>query len=270
MNAWLLNTVIELKLTLRDRQAMFWSYLFPLFFLFLFATIFGRGNPQGVTALMPGLLAISAMAAGFFGLSIGLVTARERDVLRRYKLTPIRPWMLISSQLAANFLIALSTILLQLALARFFYRTTVAGSFAAMLLMLSVGALAFLALGFVIASAAPSVKVALVTANVLFYPLMFLGGAALPKFMLPPTLRQFSLLLPTNYLVEGLGRIMVDGDSLANSSRHLAVLAATCIVSLLVAAKLFRWESQERLSTGKRALIGLIVLVLVAAAWWVK
>src|SRR2546423_7584547 len=110
MSAWLSNTVIDLKLTFRDRQALFWNYLFPLFFLFLFATIFGRGNPKAVTHLMPGMLAISAMAAGFFGLSIGLVTARELGSLRRSKVARIHPWLILSSQVASNFVLALSTL----------------------------------------------------------------------------------------------------------------------------------------------------------------
>ena len=40
MNAWLSNTIISTKLTFRDRQALFWTYVFPLFSLFLFASIF--------------------------------------------------------------------------------------------------------------------------------------------------------------------------------------------------------------------------------------
>src|SRR5262249_34590560 len=77
MNAWINKTVISIKLALRDRQTLFFSYLLPLFFLFLFGSIFGRGHPQTVAKLMPGLMCISAMSAGLFGLSIGLVSARE-------------------------------------------------------------------------------------------------------------------------------------------------------------------------------------------------
>jgi len=245
MNAWLLNTIIELKLTLRDRQALFWTYVFPLFFLFLFCTIFGRGNPKAVAGLMAGLLCISAMAGGFFGLSIELATSRERGILRRYKLSPIHPLLLISSRLAANFLIALSTLLMQIGVAIVVYRMPIAGSFMAMMVMLSVGALAFLALGLLIASVAQSVKVALLSANLLFFPLMFLGGAAIPKFMLPPAIQKISRLTPSSYMVEGLGRIMVDGKGLSDSGAQLAVLAMIFVTALFVAAKFFRWESNK-------------------------
>jgi ABC-2 type transport system permease protein len=266
MNAWLLNTFIELKLTFRDRQALFWTYVFPLLFLFLFCAVFGRGNPKAVAGLMAGLLCISAMAAGFFSLGIELVTARERGVLRRYKLSPIHPLLLISSRLVANFLIALSSLLTQIGVAIVVYRMPIAGSFMAMMVMLSAGALAFLALGLLIASVAESVKVALALANLLFFPLMFLGGAAIPKFLLPPAIQKISRLTPSNYMVEGLGRIMVEGKSLSDSGAQLIVLSMTTVTALFIAAKLFRWESNEPLSWAKRAWVAAIALIFVLAA----
>ncbi len=242
LRSWTLNTIIELKLNFRDLQALFWHYVFPLLFLFLFCSIFGGGNPKVIAGLMAGLLCISVMAGGFFGLGIEMVTARERGILRRYKLAPIHPMLLISSRLAANFLIALSTALTQIVVAVVVYRMPIAGSFMAMMVMLSAGALAFLAIGLLIASVAESVKVALAVANLLFFPLMFLGGAAIPKFMLPPTVQKISWLTPSNYMVEGLGRIMVDGKSLSDSGVQLIVLTLTFVAALLVAAKFFRWE----------------------------
>ena len=45
MNAWLSNTSMNLKLTFRDRQAIFWTYIFPLFFLFFdFGDVFQCEN----------------------------------------------------------------------------------------------------------------------------------------------------------------------------------------------------------------------------------
>ena len=270
MNAWLSNTVIALKLTFRDRQALFWSYLFPLFFLFVFCSIFGRGQPKAVAMLMPGLLCISAMAAGFFGLSIGLVSARERGILRRYRLAPVHPWVIISSELVSSFLIALSTLLLQLVLAKVIYRFEMVGSLWALLVMLSVGVLAFLALGFVIASVAENAKVAPVMGNLLFFPLMFLGGAAIPLAFLPSPIQRIARLLPSSYMVDGLKRTIVDGADLGANGMNLAVLAATFVVALIVASKLFRWESGEPLSPTKKAWVAAIVLIFVVAALWTR
>jgi ABC-2 type transport system permease protein len=268
MNAWLMSTTVDLKVMFRDRQTLFWSYVFPLFFLFLFCSIFARGRAEAVGGLMPGLLTISTMGAGFFGLSIGLVTARERGILRRYRLAPIHPWLIITSALVSNFLITVSSLLFQLAVAKVVYGLTIVGSWWTFVIMVSVGVLAFLSLGFVIAAVAENTKVAPVMGNILFFPLMFLGGAAIPMAFLPPTIRKIGEMLPSSYMVNGLTRIVVNGEELGAVVRNLVVLAATAVVALILASKLFRWESGERLPLAKKAWAAAIILVFVVAALW--
>lgn len=268
MKAWMNNALMSLKLTLRDRQALFWTYVFPVFFLFLFAAIFARGNDKALGGLMSGLLTISAMSAGFFGLSIGLVMARERGILRRYQLTPLNPWVVISSEVAANFVLLLSTLLLQLLVAKIFYRLTIEGSIISLVVTLGLGACAFLSLGFVIASVAENVKSAQISANLLFFPLMFLGGAAFPIHLLPPVMRKLSWLFPTRYLVEGLQRIIVDGDGLGAILINLAVLGLTIVAASIIAAKLFRWDAREPLPAAKKAWVAVVCLIFILAALW--
>jgi ABC-2 type transport system permease protein len=252
-------------LAFRDRQAIFWSYLFPLFFLFLFCSVFARGRAEMVINLLPGLLCISAMSAGFFGMSIVLVMMRERGLLRRYNLAPIGPWMIISSQMVSSLVISLSALLLQIALAKILYKIEIADGIAAMLVMLTAGSLAFLALGFIIASVAENVKTAQLMANLLFFPLMFLGGAAFPLQFLPSKLQNLSRLLPSNYLVDGLYRVMKEGAGLGANVKNLGVLILSIAVSLLIAAKLFRWDSREPMPPRQKAWVAAVALVFVVA-----
>ncbi len=268
--AWLSNTTMNLKLTFRDRQAIFWTYIFPLFFLFLFATVFSGGKPERLPPLMAGLLCISAMSAGFFGLSIGLVTMRERGILRRYRLTPIKSWMIISSELAASYVVLLTTIGLQLAIAATYYRMKINGNPAVLLIAVSIGALAFLAIGFIITSIADNSKSAQVMSNILFFPLMFLGGAAFPLEFLPPAVRSISRLLPSRYMVESLRRVIIEGQGLRAIAPALAVLGVTFVIAIFVAAKLFRWESREPMPLKQKAWAGAVVAVFAFAALLVK
>lgn len=268
MNALWHNTLMNLKLTFRDRQAIFWTYIFPLFFLFLFSSVMARGQAAVVAHLLPGLLCISAMSAGLFGLSIGLVAARERGILRRYQLAPFTPWKLISSELAANFVVVLSTLLLQMALAKVLYHVNYAGHPLALFVLLSAGVLAFQAIGFIVAAVAENAKSAQVLSNLLFFPLMFLGGAAFPLEMLPPAVRQFARFLPSQYMVAGLSAVLERGESLRANVVNLAVLCLVCVLALFLAVKLFRWEAKTPLPWRQKAWALLLVGVLVVAAWW--
>jgi ABC-2 type transport system permease protein len=270
LNAWVNNTLIGLKLMFRDRQAIFWTYGFPLFFLFLFAGIFARGRADALLAMLPGLLCISAMSGGLWGGGVGLSSMRERGFLRRYHLAPIGPWMIITSGIASNLLIALSSLLMQIALAKIVYGIEIAGGAIATLVMLVAGALAFFSIGFVVASVADNVKSAVVLCNLLFFPLMFLGGAAFPMEFLPPRLQALARVLPSNYMVDGLYRVMKEGEGLVANLKNLAVLLLCCAVSLFVAAKLFRWESDEKLSLKRKAWAAAVVAIFIGAAMFVK
>ena len=210
------------------------------------------------------------MSAGFFGLSIGLVVMRERGVLRRYQLTPASPWLILSSELAASYLVLLTTIGLQLAIAATYYRMKINGHPLVLLTALSIGALAFLAIGFIIAGIAENAKSAQVMANILSFPMMFLGGAAFPLEFLPPAVRSVSRLLPSRYMVESLRRVIVEGQGLRAIAPGLTVLAATFVIAIVVAAKLFRWDSREPMPLKQKAWAGAVIAVFALAALLVR
>jgi hypothetical protein len=67
-------------------------------------------------------------------------------------------------------------------------------------------------------------------------------------------------------MVEGLGRVITGGQGVAANYMNLAVLAATFVLALIIASKLFRWESNEPLPAQKKALAAVIILIFVAAA----
>ncbi|MBX7219148.1 MAG: ABC transporter permease [Blastocatellia bacterium] len=270
MNAWWNNTLNSIRLEFREKQTMFWNFAFPLFFLFIFSSVFARGKPEVVSYLLPGLLCINMMSAGFFGFSIGLVTARERGILRRYQLTPFPAWMLISSEIATSFVIAGLALGVQLTAAKVIYRVTIAGNPLVLGLMVGAGTLAFLSLGFLIASVADNAKIAQVIGNMLFFPLMFLGGAAFPKDMLPKSFQRLAEILPSSYVVDALKRVIVDGQGLSQNLTNLTVLLTTCGCAIFVAAKLFRWNAQEPMPLEKKLWALSVVAIFVAAALFIR
>jgi ABC-2 type transport system permease protein len=270
LNAWINNTRMGLKLTFRDRQAIFWTYAFPLFFLFLFAGIFARGQAEMVLLMLPGLLCISAMSTGLMGIGVVVPAMRERGVLRRYHLAPISPWMIITSGIASSLLISLSTLLMQIALAKVVYRIEIAGGVFATLVILIAGALAFFSLGYVVASVSDNVRSAQVLCNLLFFPLMFLGGAAFPLQFLPPKLQALARFLPTSYMVDSLNRVMREGAGLGANLKNLFVLLSSCAVSMVIAAKLFRWETNEKMPLKRKAWAAVVLAIFAGAALLAK
>jgi hypothetical protein len=86
-NTWSL-TKIRIRLAMRNKMFLFFSLLMPMIFLFLFATLWGKGSPEKINFILGGILTLTVMG-GFWGLSVQLVSFRELGILRRFRLAPL-------------------------------------------------------------------------------------------------------------------------------------------------------------------------------------
>jgi ABC-2 type transport system permease protein len=60
----------------------------------------------------------------------------------------------------------------------------------------TLGALAFFALGYLVAGLAPTARIAQAVGMILAFPMMFLGGATIPMEVLPQSVRKYLLFTP--------------------------------------------------------------------------
>ena len=91
------------------------------------------------------------------------------------------------------------------------YHVQVAGSWPLIGALILLGSLAFIALGYVIASFAKTEESANGMTSVVQFPLMFLSGTFFPLDAMPDALRTVARVLPLTYLGDGLRQVMVDG-----------------------------------------------------------
>ena len=133
--------------------------------------------------------------------------------------------------------------------------------------VLAFGVWAFVPLGLIMGSAAKDMRSAPAIGNLIFFPMIFLSGAALPTQMLPGWLQVFGRMLPTTYLVQALDGVMVQQQGLMEQAAPLAVLLVSGFVSFGFNSLLFRWESTQPLGAKRvgAAIGGLTILYLIAA-----
>jgi len=246
----------------RSRTSLFWNFAFPLFWLFAFAFIFADGESRGVSLLMPGLLAITILAISFSGVSYRLVRERERGTLRRYHVTPVRATAVVLANAFSSLVILLIALVLLGSVAWLVFRIQVVGGLADLVLVLLVGSIAFVPLGLVVGGMAPSTEAAPAVNNAIFFPLIFVSGAALPFATLPDWIQAMGRALPPTYLVEALQRVMIRGEAAVELGGPLLVLLVTAVVGAAISSLLFRWESGRSPGRGRTlaALGGLAVL----------
>ena len=180
-------TKAELKLFLRDPMAVFFTLLFPLMMLFLFGSIFGNepdpdlGGRGSVDVSVPGYIAIIIATNAIMGLPINLATYRAGGVLRRFRATPLPSSVVLVAQVAVGLIAAaLGSILLVIA-GRIFFGLHLPEDPALVAGAILMGAASIFACGFILAGVLPNARTAQSVAMVVFFPMMFLSGAALPR-----------------------------------------------------------------------------------------
>jgi ABC-2 type transport system permease protein len=167
------------------------------------------------------------------------VVYREQGILRRFRAAPLRPAAIIGAQVIIYFVVTVLGVALLVAAAYFFYDAHLPEAplevFAAFCLSLA----SFLAIGFVLASITPTARTTQIVAMAIFYPMLFLGGAGVPRQVMPETIRAISEFLPlthVNILISDLW--FGDGWNLVS----VAVLSAMLVIGIVVSSRAFRWE----------------------------
>ena len=240
MSIVLQEAIVYSKLSFRERQAVFWGFVFPLMLLVLFCSTFG-GSPERVTTLLAGVLCINSMSGALFGMAVVSVSAREQGILRRYKLAPVALWKIVIGLCVSRvFMIGLTSILLVF-LGRFAYKATTPRNFGPLVIVFLIGTLMFCALSFAVAAISRSVAQANGLAQVLFMPMMFLSGATLPVELMPSWMQKLALILPATYYARSL-RSTFTGGGLADNAPGLAVMAVFSVFAMALSVKFFRWE----------------------------
>ncbi len=263
--------LLSIKLVMRTKAALFFTFLFPLIFLFVYAGLFARGNPDAVSYMFGPVVTLNIMGSAFWGLGLQSVMQRERGSLRRYRLAPIGPGSMVLSSLLANYLLQLPTLVLLVSCATLIFHMPLRINPLSLLLLVTCGSFAFAGFGLTIASVANTMQEAQVYNNVVWFTLLFLSGVTVPLPLLPRWIQHFAAFLPATYLVNSFQAIMVSGDSLFDHRAEILALLISGTFGLLFAWKLFRWEKDEKISTrAKWIALTFIVPFLGTGVWMTK
>jgi len=265
MKAYLALTKNQLMLAFRDKQVLFFNYLFPLVFFFLFAVML-RAERGGavITMIVTNVLVIGVLGNGFFGAGIRAVIEREQNILRRFKVAPITPVPILGASLTTGLLLFLPSIVLTFGLAHFIFAMALPARPLSVVVFLSVGALAFRAIGLIVAAVSNSVAESNVLVQILYMPMLFMSGAMFPASIMPRWVQTISQFIPSSYLVSGVQSIVTQSESIGANWKALVALVTTFAIGLFVATRLFRWEKEEKLKPGAKLWVAGVLLPFVA------
>ncbi len=196
---------------------------------------------SSVSYFVPSILAMALMQLGIFA-AIPLVQQREKLILKRLNATPLPRWTLVGSNVLMRLCIAAVQTVLIMGIGIWVFGVKIAGDLAATVGFVALGAVTFIALGYVIASFARTEEAANGMTSIVQFPLMFLSGIFFPLAFMPDWLRGVATAMPLTYLGDALRQTMVGGTPFVPLGVDVLVLAGWLAVCLAISARFFRWQ----------------------------
>ncbi len=258
-----------LRLTMRDRVVLFFSYLFPVIFFFAFGEGFNAAKSSGNAAqVISMVLVLGVLGNGFFGGGIRAVMEREAGILRRFKVAPITPAPILVSSIITGWVIYMPAVAVFFLLAHLRYHMPLPGNPISLFLLLSLGIVAFRAMGLIIASVVNTMGESQVLVQLLYFPMLLLSGATIPLSTMPDWLQVVAQFLPATHLYLGLQGMLMHGESAWQNLSGMAALAATATVCLFISVKLFRWEKEDKLKASAKLWVAAALAPFLLLGGW--
>jgi ABC-2 type transport system permease protein len=192
--------------------------------------------------LIPGLLGMNLMGSGLWGVGFAVVNARTRKLLKRFAATPMRRSHYLLSFVLSRLFFLILEVAVVIAFAYFTFGFRVHGSWPGMVFLLLLGALTFSGVGLLVASRPKTIEGVSGLMNLVMMPMWLLSGTFFSSARFPEFLQPFIKALPLTALNDSLRAVMNDGTSLTTSWIAVSVLLAWCVVSFVIALKIFRWQ----------------------------
>jgi ABC-type multidrug transport system permease subunit len=172
--------------------------------------------------------------------------------------------------MVTGWIIFIPYIVLLLLMAHFIYAMPLPAHFFELLIFISLGLVAFRALGLVIASVANTMQEGTILVQLFYFPMLLLSGATFPSEKFPRVMQIIHNFVPATYLVQGMKNIMLKGQGLAEKENlaATAVMVLTIAGGTLISMKLFRWEKEEKIRGSAKLWVLAVLAPFFAMGIW--
>ena len=255
------RTVLELKMYFREKEAVFFSFVFPILMLTMFATIFGdqfgnedQSDVNAARFFLPGMVAAGVMLTSFQAMALRVAVERDDGTLKRLRSTPMPPVSYFLGKVGLVASTSLGQFVLLILVARVGFGVqlpTSTANWVTFIWVFLLGVATGTVLGIAYSSMASSSRSigAIVIAPTLI--LQFISGVYFAFTDLPDWLKQVASVFPLKWIAQGMRSVFFPDDwqtmEMAGGWEHgrtALVLGAWLVAGLLLCARTFRWTKR--------------------------
>jgi len=237
----------ELRLSLRGMDMFIFAICVPLVVLIILGVIYGNkpaydnAEYSFLEQSFGAISTIAICAGGVMGLPLVVSDYRNKKILKRFKVTPVSPAMILSVQVVIYTIYALVSLLLVYLTAKLIFGFQVSGNILHFISGYFLVMLSIFSIGMMVGGVAPNTKIAGIIASILYFSMLIFSGATLPYEVMPPALQKIADVLP---LTQGIKLLKAASLGLPVDSVFvpIIVMAALAVICIAISLRFFKWE----------------------------
>lgn len=243
------NTMLktELKLSLRGLDMFIFAICLPIIILVVLGIIYGNDPAfDGATYTFldqsfGAIASIAICAGGVMGLPLVISDYRSKDILKRFKVTPVKPTVILLVQVTIYAMYALVSLILLFIIATIFFSFQMQGSLFHFIFGWLLVIVSLFSIGMMVGGIAKNSKIAGIIASALYFPMLIFSGATLPYEVMPVAMQKIVDILPLTQGIKILKSATL-GLPIDNVSLSIIIIAAIAFVCLVISIRFFKWE----------------------------
>ena len=260
------RTALELKLYFRRGDSVFFTFLFPIMMLSIFAVAFSNSgnvgtNPDGSGGIslaafyVPGMVAAGMLLSGVQNLAVDIAAEKSDGTLKRLGGTPLPVFSYFMGKIGMVFISATFQVALLLLVAKVVFNVdfpTEAGKWATFAWVFVLGVITSCVLGIALSALPRTGKSATAVVIPIVLLLQFISGVYLDFSQLPSWLQNFASIFPLKWMAQGMRSVFLpegfqslEPGGAWNLELMAAVLAGWLVVGLILCRLSFRWIRKD-------------------------
>lgn len=237
----------EIKLSLRGIDMFIFAICMPIIVLVVLGIIYGNkpaftgSNYTFLEQSFGAIATIAICAGGVMGLPLVISDYRSKHILKRFKVTPVKPTVILLVQVTIYALYSFVSLITLFTIATAFFKFSMQGSIYQFILGWLLVMISMFSIGMMVGGISKNSKVAGIIASLLYFPMLIFSGATLPYEVMPTAMQKFVAILPLTQGIKILKSATL-GLPVDNAILPIIIMTVITIICSIIAIKFFKWE----------------------------